>query len=113
MTGAGRWSRITFVSGFLAALVLLVLPAVALLLLAGIALLSVRLGRAMLSALFIGVGAGIVVWLGQARIRCALDTHCTAPDLTVWFVGAALALFAGLLPSALFLGRARRGDPPT
>jgi chromate transport protein ChrA len=93
----GRWFRITFVSGLLGAFALLEAPALGLLVLAVIALLSMRLGRDALSGLLIGVGAGVIVLLGQAQLRCAQDAHCTAPDVTVWFVCAALATLAGVL----------------
>lgn len=97
MTDTARWSWITFVSGLLGSLALLELPALGAFALAVIALLSVKLGRAALSWLLIGVGTGIVLLLGQAQIRCAQDAHCTAPDVTAWLVISGLSLFAGVL----------------
>lgn len=63
----------------------------------GIGALSMKQGRAALSGFLVGLGLGISLLIGQAQLRCGQDPHCFGPDVTAWFVAAALALLAGVL----------------
>ncbi len=95
-SSARRW-WIGLAAGVLSALALLELATLGVIIIAVVAVLSMKQGRAAVSGLLVGLGLGIFLLLGLAQLRCGQDPHCSGPDVSAWFVAAAVALPAGVL----------------
>ncbi len=57
---------------------------------------------------FFGFGVGMLLLLGQALLRCSLDTSCSQPDASPWF-----GIAAGFLILGLGIGTAAAEAAPT
>ena len=69
---------------------------------------TTRFGRIGASGVLVGLGTGVVVITGQAQIRCALASGCTAPDVTALFLLASAVIAIGVTLGAV---RLKRVDP--